>query len=91
MAGGRNTVQRFDAAALYVALDRRRRAAGLTWTEVGRSCSLGDSLFTRLKLGGSLSVDSLLNLMRWMGETDVAPYQRPEFDTEAGGRSHVLE
>ena len=65
----------FDSAALYVALDIRRKALRISWREVAAQAGLGtSSITTNLKHGGSLRTDTFLRLMAWLSETDVTPY-----------------
>lgn len=65
----------FDSAALYVALDIRRKALRISWREVAAQAGLGtDSTLTSLKRGHSLKADTFLRLMAWLSETDVTPY-----------------
>ena len=60
---------RFDAKALYNAMDEQRRARGLTWTEVGRELGISPSTLTRTRLGGRMEVDGMLAMVRWLGRT----------------------
>jgi hypothetical protein len=65
----------FDSAALYAALDRRRGELGVTWREVLRQSGVAAvGTITYLSQGRSLSADTLLRLLVWLGDTDVAPY-----------------
>ena len=65
----------FDSAALYAALDLRRKALRITWQQVAAQAGLGtDSTLTRLGHGGSLRTDTFLRLLAWLSETDVTPY-----------------
>lgn len=45
---------RFDAAALYAAMDAQRRARGMSWTDVGRELRIAPSTLTRTKRGGRM-------------------------------------
>jgi hypothetical protein len=51
------TPGRFDAAALYAALDAQRRARAMTWTQVGAEIGVSPSTITRTRLGGRMEVD----------------------------------
>jgi hypothetical protein len=65
----------FDPAALHAALDRRRRASGISWRELQRQAGIaGHSTPARLVAGQTLRADTLLRLMAWLGETDITPY-----------------
>jgi hypothetical protein len=63
------TQGRFNAAALYAALDKQRRDRGMTWTQVGRELGIGPSTLTRTRLGGRMEVDGMLAMVRWLGRT----------------------
>jgi len=58
---------RFDARALYAALDEQRRARGLSWREVATEVGVSASTLTRTKLGGRMEVDGMLAMVRWLG------------------------
>jgi transcriptional regulator with XRE-family HTH domain len=60
---------RFDARALYAALDAQRLARGMTWREVAREVGVSASSLTRTKEGGRLEVDGMLAMVRWLGRT----------------------
>jgi len=60
---------RFDAAALYRALDARRIARDISWREVASETGVAVSTMTRTKLGGRLEVDGTLAMVRWLGRT----------------------
>jgi hypothetical protein len=63
------TPGRFDAVALYHALDAQRQAHGLTWTQVAAEIGVAASTLTRTRLGGRLEVDGMLAMVRWLGRT----------------------
>ena len=58
---------RFDAKTLYQALDERRRARGLTWTEVSAEVGVSVATMTRTRTGGRMEVDGMLAMVRWLG------------------------
>lgn len=60
---------RFNAAALYEALDAQRRSRGLSWSEVAKEVGVSVSTLTRTKLGGRMEVDGMLAMVRWLGRT----------------------
>lgn len=60
---------RFNAAALYEAMDAQRRERGMSWTDVGRELKISPSTLTRTKLGGRMEVDGMLAMVRWVGRT----------------------
>jgi hypothetical protein len=64
-----NTVNtgRFDAPALYAALDSQRRSRGMFWRQVALEIGISASTLTRTKQGGRLEVDGMLAMVRWLG------------------------
>jgi hypothetical protein len=60
---------RFDAAALYAALDAQRRERNLTWAQAGLQIGVSPSTLTRTRLGGRMEVDGMLAMVRWLGRT----------------------
>ena len=60
---------RFNAAALYKAMDAQRRSRGLSWAQVGAELGISSSTLTRTKLGGRMEVDGMLAMVRWVGRT----------------------
>ncbi len=60
---------RFDARALYIALDAQRRTRGMSWRQVASETGVSASTLTRTKLGGRLEVDGMLAMVRWLGRT----------------------
>jgi DNA-binding phage protein len=58
---------RFDAAALYVALDRQRIARGMTWSQVAAETGASAATIKRTKEGGRMEVDGMLALVNWLG------------------------
>ena len=67
---------RFDAKALYNAMEEQRRSRGLTWTEVRRELGISPSTLTRTRLGGRMEVDGMLAMVRWLRCT-VESFTRP--------------
>lgn len=60
---------RFNALALYDAMDEQRRSRGMTWAEVGRELGIAPGTLTRTRLGGRMEVDGMLTMVRWVGRT----------------------
>jgi DNA-binding phage protein len=60
---------RFDARALYAALDAERRARGMSWQQVAEETGVSATTLTRTKQGGRLEVDGTLAMVRWLGRT----------------------
>ena len=57
---------RFDAKALYVALDKQRTERGLTWTQVAAEVGVSASTLTRTRKGGRMEVDGMLAMVSWL-------------------------
>ena len=60
-------IGRFDARALYAALDTKRHARGMTWTQVAVETGVSAGTITRTRTGGRLEVDGMLAMVRWLG------------------------
>lgn len=60
-------MRRFDASALYDALDRQRSARGLTWDAVAREIGVSAATIRRTQHGGRLEVDGMLAMVGWLG------------------------
>lgn len=58
---------RFDAKALYAALDERRQTRNLTWQQVAREMGISAATITRTRNGGRLEVDGMLAMVSWLG------------------------
>jgi hypothetical protein len=73
---------RFDARAIHAALDQRRRARGMTWTQVAAEIhGARASMLTRMAKGGRVGVPLVVELAIWLGR---AP---EDFTRSARGRS----
>jgi hypothetical protein len=64
----------FDVEALYVALDKRRRADHRLWRDIAHEAGISASTFTRMGQGHHPSADNLVKALAWLGETDLKPY-----------------
>lgn len=65
----------FNSAALYAAVEQRRRDCGISSREVMRQAGAGTpSTMTRLAGGHHISLDVFLRLLMWLGCTDVRPF-----------------
>ena len=62
-------MNRFDAKALYRALDAQRATRGMTWTAVSREIGVSPATITRTREGGRLEVDGMLAMVAWLGVT----------------------
>jgi len=60
-------MRRLDAAALDRALDVKRTADGLTWSEVAAAIGVSPATITRLETGGRMEVDGMLAMVGWLG------------------------
>jgi len=58
---------RFDAQALYRALDSQRSARGMTWSQVATEIGVSVATITRTRTGGRMEVDGMLAMVRWLG------------------------
>ena len=59
--------RRFDAQALYDALDRERQSRGLTWAQVADQTGVAVATLKRTREGGRLEVDGMLAMVGWLG------------------------
>jgi hypothetical protein len=60
-------VIRFDARALYVALDEQRRTREMSWEQVAGAIGVSSVTITRTRIGGRLEVDGMLAMVSWLG------------------------
>ena len=58
---------RFDAVALYDALDGQRTARGMTWAQVAVEIGVSAATIKRTRAGGRMEVDGMLAMVRWLG------------------------
>lgn len=59
---------RFDARALYAALDGERAARGLTWTAVAAESGVASAAaLTRLRAGGRVTFPEVMRVLAWLG------------------------
>jgi hypothetical protein len=64
------TACRFDLAALYRAIDRRRQECSLSWAALGRQVGVAPSTIRRFEHAVDAEADGVLALFSWCG---VAP------------------
>ena len=69
MVTSRHDPGRFNAKALYAALDAQRAERGLTWARVGAELGISPATLTRTRLGGRMEVDGMLAMVRWLNRT----------------------
>ena len=60
-------MRRFDSNALYQALDAKRIARGLTWTQVAEQSGVSVFTLRGTERGGRLEVDGMLAMVDWVG------------------------
>lgn len=60
-------MKRFDAEALYLALDKKRESRDLSWREVAAEIGVSVSTITRTRTGGRMEVDGMLAMVAWLG------------------------
>jgi len=60
---------RFDAKALYEALDAQRGSRGMSWRQVASEIGVSVSTLTHTRQGGRMEVDGMLAMVRWLDRT----------------------
>lgn len=60
-------MRRFDANALYRALDEQRLRRGMSWADVAREIGVSASTIRRTKAGGRMEVDGMIAMVEWLG------------------------
>jgi transcriptional regulator with XRE-family HTH domain len=74
---------RLNNIVLYSILDTKRRNLGMSWREVARECGFAEAAFTRLKQGKSVSANTLLGMLMWIGfYNDMPPLRAFITDTK---------
>ena len=63
---------RFDAQALYSALDAQRQERGLSWRQVASEVGLPAAMLTHTARGGRIAVNTMLAMVSWLGFPDRA-------------------
>lgn len=77
---GAGEVLRFDAAAIYAALEARRVANRWTWPQLAAAIGgVSASMLTHFATGGRVSVPSVIRVIAWLGRP-VADFTRPRND-----------
>lgn len=69
-------MKELDPDALYVALDRARRARHRRWRDVAIESGVSPSTLTRIGQFKRPDADGLVRLLTWLGTTDIAPFIR---------------
>lgn len=66
-------ILRFDAIAIYQALDAQRTARGLTWPQVAHEIgAVAPGGLTRLAKGGRVGFPEVMRVFRWLGRSAVS-------------------
>ncbi len=60
-------MRRFDANALYEALDAERTKREISWAQLSAEIGVSVSTIKRTKLGGRMEVDGMLAMVTWLG------------------------
>jgi transcriptional regulator with XRE-family HTH domain len=60
--------------ALYVALDKKRRAEFMRWRDICEETGISPSTFSRMAYGGAPDVHNLARMLTWLGSTDLGPF-----------------
>lgn len=61
-------MRRFDARAVYAALDEQRRSRGLTWRQTALEIGgVSVPMLTRLAKSGRLGVRAVVTMAAWLG------------------------
>jgi transcriptional regulator with XRE-family HTH domain len=60
-------MRRFDSPALHRALEERRKARGLTWSQVAEESGVSIATIQRLRAGGRMEIDGMLAVVGWLG------------------------
>jgi len=70
---------RFDARALYEALDAERAARGLTWREAAAASGAGSgAALTRLREGGRITFPEVMRVLAWLGQPAARFVKTPQ-------------
>ena len=59
---------KFDANALFDALDEHRRYRGITWQQVAKEMGISPSTIMFMDREVRLDVDEILAMVRWLGQ-----------------------
>lgn len=60
-------MRRFDAPALFAAIDRQRIARSLTWEQAAKEIGVASATIKRTQHGGRMEVDGMLAMVAWLG------------------------
>ncbi|NKC01229.1 MAG: hypothetical protein GKR90_22410 [Pseudomonadales bacterium] len=59
-------MKRFDAKALYQALNEQRLQREVTWSQISKEIGVSASTIQRTKLGGRMEVDGMIAMVGWL-------------------------
>lgn len=76
-------IYHFDPEALYVALDKERRARRITWRVLCREAGVSASTITRIGQGHAPSATALLRFMHWLRIYEINRFARIEWKDQA--------
>lgn len=62
-------ILRFDTRKLHAALDDRRQANGMTWSQVAQELGVGASGLTHLAKGGRTAFPHVMRMVRWLNRS----------------------
>ena len=65
-------ILRFDAKAIYEALNAQRSERGMTWKQVASEIGCNAPNLTRLANGGRVSFPDVMRIFRWLGRPAAA-------------------
>jgi hypothetical protein len=68
--------RRFDAAALFAALDAERQRRGLSWGDLEAEIGVAATTMKRMRLGGRLELDGVMFILQWL-DAPAEEFLRP--------------
>lgn len=69
---GSHQILRFDAKAIYEALNAHRSERGMRWKQVAEEIGCNASSLTRLTSGGRVGFPDVMRIFRWLGRPAAA-------------------
>ena len=61
-------MRRFDAAALYEAVNKQRVDRGMTWDTLSKEIGVSTATMKRTQAGGRMEVDGMIAMVDWLGQ-----------------------
>lgn len=74
--------QYFNGVKLYADLRRQCEDRECLMSQAAREMGVRQYVFSRLRSGKSLHVQTIIPLLLWLGNTDLAPYILQDADSE---------